>query len=107
MMKHKDTLMKRKQPGQPFEYVVHSLFEWGLPYSALPKIISYGYKALHLQYFFTCGSDEVKAWTIMVSVTVKSALIHCPSPLFSKEQKHLRQLEKFTQTLRKVSSWQR
>ncbi|XP_065888785.1 obg-like ATPase 1 [Dysidea avara] len=32
---------------------------------ALPKIISYGYKALHLQYFFTCGSDEVKAWTIM------------------------------------------
>lgn len=33
--------------------------------SALPKIITNGYKALNLQYFFTCGHDEVRAWTIM------------------------------------------
>lgn len=32
--------------------------------SALDKIILQGYKALQLQYFFTSGPDEVKAWTI-------------------------------------------
>eukprot|EP00096_Caligus_rogercresseyi_P009896 TRINITY_DN3464_c0_g1_i1.p1 TRINITY_DN3464_c0_g1~~TRINITY_DN3464_c0_g1_i1.p1 ORF type:complete len:399 (-),score=132.78 TRINITY_DN3464_c0_g1_i1:103-1299(-) len=32
--------------------------------SALEKIIIQGYKALQLQYFFTAGPDEVKAWTI-------------------------------------------
>ncbi|XP_064646934.1 obg-like ATPase 1 [Lineus longissimus] len=31
---------------------------------ALEKIIKTGYKALQLEYFFTCGKDEVKAWTI-------------------------------------------
>lgn len=32
--------------------------------SALDKIILQGYKSLQLQYFFTAGPDEVKAWTI-------------------------------------------
>jgi obg-like ATPase 1 len=32
--------------------------------SALPKIILAGYNALNLQYFFTAGPDEVRAWTI-------------------------------------------
>ncbi|VDD97127.1 unnamed protein product [Enterobius vermicularis] len=32
--------------------------------SALEKIVKNGYKALQLEYFFTCGKDEVKAWTI-------------------------------------------
>uniref|UniRef100_A0A1B6JL49 Obg-like ATPase 1 n=1 Tax=Homalodisca liturata TaxID=320908 RepID=A0A1B6JL49_9HEMI len=32
--------------------------------SALDKIVVQGYKALQLQYFFTAGHDEVKAWTI-------------------------------------------
>ncbi|GLV32586.1 uncharacterized protein CBL_00704 [Carabus blaptoides fortunei] len=32
--------------------------------SALDKIIIQGYKALQLEYFFTSGTDEVKAWTI-------------------------------------------
>ncbi|KAI9031261.1 P-loop containing nucleoside triphosphate hydrolase protein [Hyaloraphidium curvatum] len=32
--------------------------------SALPKIIVAGYQALQLQYFFTAGEDEVRAWTI-------------------------------------------
>jgi len=32
--------------------------------SILDKIIVQGYKALQLQYFFTAGPDEVKAWTI-------------------------------------------
>jgi len=32
--------------------------------SILDKIIVQGYKALQLQYFFTAGTDEVKAWTI-------------------------------------------
>ena len=32
--------------------------------SALPKIIVTGYATLQLQYFFTAGPDEVRAWTI-------------------------------------------
>jgi len=32
--------------------------------STLEKVITQGYKALNLQYFFTAGPDEVKAWTI-------------------------------------------
>merc|ERR1712180_449591 len=33
--------------------------------SVLPKIIKAGFSALQLQYFFTAGEDEVKAWTIL------------------------------------------
>jgi len=32
--------------------------------SSLDKIVKTGYKALQLEYFFTTGKDEVKAWTI-------------------------------------------
>ena len=32
--------------------------------SVLDKIVVQGYKALQLEYFFTAGPDEVKAWTI-------------------------------------------
>merc|ERR1712156_502734 len=32
--------------------------------SVLPKIIKSGYSLLQLEYFFTAGKDEVKAWTI-------------------------------------------
>jgi obg-like ATPase 1 len=32
--------------------------------SALPKIIVTGFRAVHLIYFFTAGSDEVKCWQI-------------------------------------------
>jgi len=32
--------------------------------SALGKIVSTGFRSLQLQYFFTAGKDEVKAWTI-------------------------------------------
>lgn len=37
--------------------------------SSLDKIIVTGYKALTLEYFFTAGADEVKAWTIQVAFT--------------------------------------
>lgn len=30
----------------------------------MDKIVKTGYKALQLEYFFTAGKDEVKAWTI-------------------------------------------
>lgn len=36
------------------------------PLSALAKIIKAGYAALQLEYFFTAGPDEVRAWTIRV-----------------------------------------
>ncbi|XP_042371233.1 obg-like ATPase 1, partial [Plectropomus leopardus] len=32
--------------------------------SVLPKIIKSGFSALQLEYFFTAGPDEVRAWTI-------------------------------------------
>mmetsp|Transcript_13743 Transcript_13743/g.24099 ORF Transcript_13743/g.24099 Transcript_13743/m.24099 type:complete len:393 (+) Transcript_13743:85-1263(+) len=37
--------------------------EVGVP-SNLPKIISTGFKCIHLIYFFTAGEDEVKCWQI-------------------------------------------
>ena len=30
----------------------------------LPKIITTGFRAIHLIYFFTAGEDEVKCWQI-------------------------------------------
>ena len=39
--------------------------------SALEKIITTGYQALNLQRFFTCGHDEVRAWTIMVRTYIE------------------------------------
>lgn len=40
-------------------------FEAPVPVTTtLPKIIVAGYNALQLIYFFTSGSDEVRAWTI-------------------------------------------
>ena len=32
--------------------------------SAINRIIKVGYKRLHLGHFFTCGPDEVRAWTV-------------------------------------------
>ena len=32
--------------------------------SALPKIITTGFRAIQLIYFFTAGDDEVKCWQI-------------------------------------------
>merc|ERR1712020_50674 len=41
--------------------------------SALDKIIVQGYKGLQLVYFFTTGSDEVKAWTILKNTKAPQA----------------------------------
>ncbi|CAL8075746.1 unnamed protein product [Calicophoron daubneyi] len=41
--------------------------------SMLPKIIRTGYQMLNLEYFFTCGKDEVKAWTIQVGTKAPQA----------------------------------
>ncbi|CAF2354606.1 unnamed protein product [Rotaria sp. Silwood2] len=41
--------------------------------SGLEKIILAGYRALQLCYFFTCGKDEVKAWTIQVGTKAPHA----------------------------------
>lgn len=44
--------------------------------SVLDKIITTGYKALQLEYFFTAGPDEVKAWTIQVLYLLSFLLFH-------------------------------
>uniref|UniRef100_A0A4W5K793 TGS domain-containing protein n=1 Tax=Hucho hucho TaxID=62062 RepID=A0A4W5K793_9TELE len=39
--------------------------QWAFTYkSVLTRIIKAGYGALQLEYFFTAGPDEVRAWTI-------------------------------------------
>ena len=40
------------------------LKEYNLSEPGLNKIISYGFKLLELQTFFTCGEKEVRSWTI-------------------------------------------
>jgi len=41
--------------------------------SVLEKIITQGYKGLQLQYYFTAGADEVKAWTILKNTKAPQA----------------------------------
>jgi obg-like ATPase 1 len=41
--------------------------------SVLEKIIVQGYKGLNLQYYFTAGEDEVKAWTIQKNTKAPQA----------------------------------
>jgi len=41
--------------------------------SVLEKIITQGYKGLQLQYYFTAGEDEVKAWTILKNTKAPQA----------------------------------
>ncbi|CAD6197047.1 unnamed protein product [Caenorhabditis auriculariae] len=41
--------------------------------SNLDKIVHTGYKALQLEYFFTAGEDEVKAWTIQKGAVAPKA----------------------------------
>jgi len=51
----------------PYSQIPSAIYDTLFPFcSALDKIIVHGYKALQLQYFFTAGPDEVKAWTIQV-----------------------------------------
>ena len=60
------------------DWIVKISIRIGLFYSALPKIISQGYKKLGLHYFFTTGADEVKAWTIQVVDDARTHLSwHC------------------------------
>ncbi|MCP9260074.1 Obg-like ATPase 1 [Dirofilaria immitis] len=51
---------------KPYTFMafIHSFVSLATRFSALDKIVKTGYKALQLEYFFTCGKDEVKAWTI-------------------------------------------
>ncbi|XP_061291073.1 obg-like ATPase 1 isoform X3 [Bos javanicus] len=60
--------------------------EANMTQSALPKIIKAGFAALQLEYFFTAGPDEVRAWTI-------------------RGRRLLKLQERFTQILKKDSLW--
>jgi obg-like ATPase 1 len=41
--------------------------------SSIPKIIKTGYHSLQLVHFFTCGTDEVKCWTIRAGTKAPQA----------------------------------
>lgn len=43
--------------------------------SALPKIITTGFKAIQLIYFFTAGEDEVKCWQIRKNTKAPQVLL--------------------------------
>lgn len=77
--------------------------------SALDKIVITGYKNLNLEYFFTSGADEVRAWSVMVSVFNISnamAVIKCFLVcLFRKVQRPHRLPAEFIQISRKDLLW--
>jgi len=58
----------------------------------LTKIITEGYHALNLVHFFTCGEDEVRAWTIAKGILAPAAagVIH------TDFQKHFIMAEQYT-----------
>lgn len=41
--------------------------------TAIPRIVKSGFKALRLVHYFTCGADEVKAWTVRAGSTAPRA----------------------------------
>jgi obg-like ATPase 1 len=41
--------------------------------SMIPKIIVQGYHALDMIHYFTCGADEVRAWSIRRDITAQKA----------------------------------
>jgi obg-like ATPase 1 len=41
--------------------------------SIIPRIVKSGFKALRLVHYFTCGADEVKAWTVRAGSTAPKA----------------------------------
>ena len=59
-------------------------------FSVLEKIIVQGYKALGLQYFFTAGPDEVKAWTIQVTEKRKNVNLIFWKKIISFQDKKLK-----------------
>jgi len=58
----------------------------------LPKIINEGYHSLNLIHFFTCGEDEVRAWTVQKGnlAPVAAGVIH------TDFQKHFIMAEQYT-----------
>ncbi len=44
--------------------------------SALPKIITTGFRSIQLIYFFTAGDDEVKCWQIRKGAKAPQVLLH-------------------------------
>lgn len=60
-------LSTRETPEEKEAYLksISEKYEAPTPVTSnLPKIVVTGYSSLHLQYFFTGGPDEVRAWTI-------------------------------------------
>jgi len=51
--------------------------------SVLTKIIKTGYATLQLEYFFTAGPDEVRAWTVRVSPDARPTL-----PFLGRRSRH-------------------
>ena len=52
----------------PKEEAHQHLAEVGIA-SQMPRVILAGYKALNLIHYFTCGEQEVRAWTVRVRDT--------------------------------------
>jgi obg-like ATPase 1 len=60
---YEQELLEMEQSGGADAIKAHHAANPDQP-SALPRIIKMGYKTLQLLNFFTCGKDEVRAWTL-------------------------------------------
>ena len=55
--------MHPAQQGLAGSHLASCLVQAGVQ-SVLPKIVTTGFRAIQLIYFFTAGADEVKCWQI-------------------------------------------
>lgn len=51
----------------------------------IPKIVTTGFKAIHLIYFFTAGPDEVKCWQIRRQSKAPQAAGKIAAPLWCSD----------------------
>ena len=60
-MKYINKYIEKKEENKKEEAVTQEIIS---DTTMIPKIIKSGYKLLDLMYYFTCGPDEVRAWTL-------------------------------------------
>lgn len=84
--------------------------------SVLPKIVTTGFRAIQLIYFFTAGADEVKCWQIRKGSKAPQASRHhsvqadwpwpCANTCARQQEAHGNNVETLNcQTLLTVSPW--
>lgn len=71
--------------------------------SSIPKIITTGYHSLNLIHFFTCGADEVRCWTVQVSISIFSFYISLSFGLMKNINRMVLKLQKLQVSFTPIS----